>query len=210
MADENSPKQGLLADPNSTVPVIERQGKIVAIFDVVWRTGENEIGNRRGYADKTLTITRIQTEDENYLYRTYKAYFTYRICYGNITDILENEYNCKASEDETRFYDFTFLRRGEHEAMEKPRFYFPEYDVLDENKRPFMGLCMVQRKTLYEQEVVAAWAKARDKGMSWKTSKPAELTDEEYEMLSDKEGVAMAEHQVECLDHWFGGPRRRR
>ncbi|PVH69438.1 hypothetical protein DL98DRAFT_661678 [Cadophora sp. DSE1049] len=210
MSDEGLLKQGFLADPNSSVPIIKRQGIIVAIYDVVWRTGENAVGSVRGYADKTLTITRIETEDDKYVYRTYKAYFTYHVGYGDITDTLENEYNCKASEDGTSFYDFTFLRRGEHDAMQKPRFFFPDPPVLDDNKNPLMGICMVRRKTHYEQEIVAGWAKARTAGASWEESVCAELTDEEYKMLSDKEGKPFRVHQIECLDHWFGGPRRRR
>ena len=105
------------------------------------------MGCLRGYDDKTLTITRIETEHDEYIYRTYKAYFNYHVGYGGIVDTLENEYNCKASEDETSFYDFTFLRQGEHEAMEKPRFYLPEPPVLDDNNKPLLGVCLVKRKT---------------------------------------------------------------
>lgn len=168
------------------------------------------MGCLRGYDDKTLTITRIETEHDEYIYRTYKAYFNYHVGYGGIVDTLENEYNCKASEDETSFYDFTFLRQGEHEAMEKPRFYLPEPPVLDDNNKPLLGVCLVKRKTHFEQEIVAAWAKARTAGRKLEKAACAELTDKEYKMLSDKEGKAYRVHQIECLDHWLGGPRRRR
>lgn len=35
MEDEEAPKQGLLVDPKSTVPVLEQQGTVVAIYDIV-------------------------------------------------------------------------------------------------------------------------------------------------------------------------------
>ncbi|KAH7419680.1 hypothetical protein BKA64DRAFT_699704 [Cadophora sp. MPI-SDFR-AT-0126] len=209
MSDDNLPKQGLLTDPNSTVPVVERQGSTVAIYDIVWRIGENTVGNVRGYADKTITINRIETEDDEYIYRTYKAYLTYLVGFGDVRDTLENEYNCKASEDETNFYDFTFPCRGEHYAMEKPRYYFPDPPILDDNGKPLMGVCMIRRKNRYHQEIVAAWAKARTRGRSWETSERAELTEEEYRMLSDKEGAAYRVHEIECLDHWFPELHRR-
>ncbi|KAG4441790.1 hypothetical protein IFR05_002714 [Cadophora sp. M221] len=189
--------QGLLSDPNSTVPVVSYEGETIAIYDVVWRSGDGgEISNLRGFVSKTLIINRIETEGRKYIHRTYKAYFKYSINNGKET--LTNLYNCKASRDEYDFFDFTFLRVGEHSYMEKPRFFFPSPPVLDDDENRFMGLCMIFRKATWEQVIVGAWAKLRDVA-----TVPAVLSDKEYELLSDEEGVPKSIHHLEIFDRWF-------
>ncbi|KAL5320369.1 hypothetical protein ACEPPN_011170 [Leptodophora sp. 'Broadleaf-Isolate-01'] len=189
--------QGLLSDPNSTVPVVVYEGETIAIYDIVWRTGDGgEISNLRGFVSKTLIINRIEVKDKKHIHRAYKAYFTYMLANGK--DILTNVYNCKASLDEFTFSDFTFLRVGEHSRMEKPRFFFPATPVLDDDENLFMGLCMVFRKADWEQVMVGAWAKLRIVA-----NVPAELSDREYERLSDPEGLPKSIHKKEIFDRWF-------
>ncbi|KAL2060249.1 hypothetical protein VTL71DRAFT_9644 [Oculimacula yallundae] len=195
--------QGLLADPDSTVPELVREGKTIAIYDLVWRSGDGTPGstNVRGYAKKSIIINRIETFDDQYCYRDYKAYFVYSISTPYGDDVLVNEYNCQGSDDEYIFTDFTFLKQGDHYAMEKPRFFFPEPPVQDREGAPLMGLSMIVRNAPDLQTVIAGWAKLRD-GTKWK-SEPADLDDEEYENLSDLKGYAKRVHKREVFDHWF-------
>ncbi|KAH7364757.1 hypothetical protein BKA65DRAFT_473069 [Rhexocercosporidium sp. MPI-PUGE-AT-0058] len=198
MSESGSPEvQGLISDPKSTLPAVVYEGETIAVYDVVWRSGDGGEGsNVRGFASKTLIINRIEIEDEKYIYRTYKAYFTYSV--DNSKDILTNEYNCKASRNEYTFFDFTFLRGGEHFWMEKPRFFFPDPPLLDDDENQFMGLCMVFRKTDWEQVIIGGWAKLRNVAHV-----PAVLSDKEYERLSDPEGLPKSIHRREVFDHWF-------
>ncbi|CZT47264.1 uncharacterized protein RSE6_07805 [Rhynchosporium secalis] len=195
--------QGLLADPYSTVPEVVKEGKTIAIYDLVWRSGDGLLGstNVRGYAHKSIRINRLETEDENYRYRQYKAYFIYDVQSAHGKDTLVNEYNCIGSEDEYTFSDFTFLKQGEHSEMEKPRVFFPKIPVQDSDGTPFMGLSMVYRNAPELQTIVAGWAKLRS-SRRW-TSEPAELDDKEYERLSDLEGYPKRVLRWEVFDPWF-------
>lgn len=164
-----------------------------------WRRGVgDESGVSRDYASKTLIINRIDVEDERYIYRSYKAYFVYTVDNGR--DELTNEYNCKASKDETTFFDFTFLRGGNHSWMEKPRFFFPEKPVLDDIDNPFMGLCMIIREALERQVIVGAWAKLRTS----RSGDVAVLTDGEFERLTDPDGRAKGILEDEVYKRWYG------